>query len=569
MNPVFIGGAWPYANGSLHVGQIAALLPADVLARYFRLKGHPVLYVSGTDCHGTPITVRADREKVSPRVIADRYHSEFVDVFSRLGFSYDCYSRTDSPQHRRLVQTVFLALWQKGLLDKRTVSQVYCPSCSRFLPDRYIAGRCPLCGAAARGDQCDACTSLLNPEDLLDPACQLCGQKTQLRESEHFHLRLSESQTMLTAQLEQCDSQYRPNARQETARYLREGLQDRAITRDLDWGIPVPLPGYEGKKIYVWVDAVLGYLSASQSWAEQNGRDWRLFWAQEAQSWYVHGKDNIVFHTLILPALLDGFDPELKKPDHIVSSGYLTLEGQKISTSRNWAVWAADLLDSCPADSIRYFLISNNPEKRDADFSQHAFLSSHNGELLGAFGNFVYRTFAFVKKYRDGVTPNEPCDPAIRSAIEKTYSDCDALFAGAQVKKALERVFLLVRALNRFFDQRQPWRTRHDDPDDCDRSIATCLHGIVNLAQLLEPFLPFSCARIRQDLGITDAGSWAYVDCPCGRIITRPTPLYQRYDTIAPWRSKGKAAGDSDRQDSNEQNGVVLHRVKVCDNKAG
>lgn len=569
MNPVLIGGAWPYANGSLHVGQIAALLPADVLARYFRLKGHPVLYVSGTDCHGTPITVRADREKVSPRQIADRYHHEFKEVFTRLGFSFDCYSRTDSPQHRRLVQSVFLQLWHSGLLDKRTVSQVYCPSCSRFLPDRYVIGRCPHCGAAARGDQCDACTSLLNPEDLLDPACQLCGQKTQLRDSEHFYLRLSAFQAMLTAQLEQNQDQYRHNARQETARYLREGLQDRAITRDLDWGIPVPLPGYENKKIYVWVDAVLGYLSASQAWAEQNDGDWHRFWAQDAQAWYVHGKDNIVFHTLILPALLAGYDPDLKRPDHIVSSGYMTLEGQKISTSRNWAVWAADLLDRFPADSIRYFLISNNPEKRDADFSLPSFLASHNGELLGAFGNFVYRTFAFVKQYRDGVTPNEPCDPAIRSAIEQTYRDCDALLTGAQIKKALERVFELVRALNRYFDQCQPWRTRHDDPDACDRAIATSLHGIVNLAQLLDPYLPFSCARIRQDLGIAEVAGWAYLDCPCGRIIADPAPLYPRFDTNKPQAGTGGSGEARVKRAGHAPDGLVFRRVKVCDNKAG
>ncbi len=528
MQPVFIGGAWPYANGQLHIGQIAALLPGDVLARYHRQNGRPVLYVSGTDCHGTPIAVRAEREKTDPATLAGRYHASFADVFRRLGFSYDHYGRTDDPRHVRLVQDIFSRLLANGLLEERTVLQAACPACHRFLPDRYVLGRCPGCGANARGDQCDACTRLLSPEDLLDPVCSVCGAPVKQQETRHFYLRLPALAASLERDTAASEAGFRVNARQETWRYLREGLTDRAVTRDLNWGVPVPLSGWENKRIYVWIDAVLGYLSASQAWAEQSGQDWKPFWQPDAAAWYVHGKDNIVFHSLILPALLLGACPDLKRPDHIVSSEYLTLEGEKISTSRGHVIDAADLLDCCQADAVRYGLLANNPEKRDADFTLHAFVAGHNGELVGAFGNLVQRTFAFVFQYRDAVTPNEPCDTSVRRQIEETYQTCGALLERAEIRKSLEQAFLLVRRLNVYFDREKPWQTRHDDPTACDRALATCLHGICNLAQLLSPFLPFAGASIRRALQITALPGWSYVDCPCGRILEKPEPLFGR-----------------------------------------
>ena len=530
MNPVFIGGAWPYANGSLHIGHLAALLPGDVLARYFRQKGHPVLYVSGSDCHGTPIAVRARQEHCQPEEIASRYHQEFVQIFNDLGFSYDCYSRTDDPGHTSLVQDVFKVLLERGFLEERLVSQVYCPGCRQFLPDRYVFGTCPHCGARSRGDQCDACTSLLDAVDLIDKHCQQCGSLTTERISSHFYFRLSSFQDLLTELLDRSGSDYRQNARNETTRYLRSGLQDRAVTRDMDWGIRVPLAGYEDKRIYVWIDAVLGYLSASQRWSQLSGKDWRPYWTDSAQSWYVHGKDNIPFHSLILPALLQGYDPQLKKPDHLLSSEYLTLEGRKISTSRKWAVWIRDLLADYPVDAIRYYLLTNSPEKRDADFSRQAFLQCHNGELVGTFGNFVNRTFQFVKKFRDGVTPNEQCDETVQTAINQTYLDSGRLIESGEIKSALERIFVLIRQLNQYFDREKPWSTRHTDPDACDRTLATCLHGIVNLAQLLGPFLPFAAGQIQAELKLEQQGGWTYQPCPCGRLLGDVTHLFPRLD---------------------------------------
>ena len=532
MQSIFIGGAWPYANGSLHIGHLAALLPGDVLARYFRQKGHPVLYVSGSDCHGTPIAVRARQEHCRPEEIASHYHQEFDQIFRDLGFSYDCYSRTDLNEHATLVQDVFRILLEKDLLVEKQASQVYCPGCSQFLPDRYVIGTCPHCGAPSRGDQCDACTSLLEAVDLIDKHCQQCGSLTTERISSHFYLRLSIFQDFLTDQLTRNGRGYRQNARHETARYLREGLPDRAVTRDMDWGVQVPLTGYEHKRIYVWIDAVLGYLSASQRWSQLSGKDWRPYWTDSAQSWYVHGKDNIPFHSLILPALLQGYDPQLKKPDHLLSSEYLTLEGRKISTSRNWAVWIRDLLADYPADSVRYYLLTNNPEKRDADFSRQAFVQCHNGELVGAFGNFVNRIFQFLKKYRDGVTPNEPCDEIIQTSINLAYQDSGTLIEAGEIKAALERIFQLIRQLNQYFDREKPWVTRHTDPDACDRALATCLHGIVNLSQLFGPYLPFVSSRIRQDLQLQADPGWFYAPCPCGRVLGEVTLLFPRLEPI-------------------------------------
>ena len=531
--PIFIGGAWPYANGSLHVGQMAALLPGDVLARYFRQLGHPVLYVSGSDCHGTPISVRAAREQRSPHDVAAQYHQEVAAAFNRLGISYDCYSRTDQPQHHRVVQDIFTRLQQNGWLEARSRDQVWCPGCARFLPDRYVNGTCPHCHAAARGDQCDYCTRLLNPEDLLDPHCQLCAGPTELRTSRQQVFLLSKLQLFLEDELQRLASGYRRNAYQETLRYFKEGLQDRDASRDLDWGVPLPGQSGPSPTVYVWIDAVLGYLSASQAWSEKTGGDWRRFWQEPAQAWYVHGKDNIPFHTIILPALLQAAVPELKRPDRIISSEYMTLEGRKISTSANWAIRVNDLLERYPADSIRYSLLANGPEKRDADFSWTDFVHSHNGELVGAFGNFVQRTLVFIIRYRDGNNAGLACDPQVRDAIDKTYVESGNQIEAGEFKAALTTIFQLVHTLNRYFDQEKPWLTRHEQAEVCDAALATCLHGIANLSQLLAPFLPFSCQSIRETLDLAPEPAWYYIDCPVIQQLKKADILFPRIDMTA------------------------------------
>ncbi|MFC4810368.1 methionine--tRNA ligase [Paenibacillus sp. GCM10023250] len=530
MATIFIGGAWPYANGSLHLGRLASVLPGDVLARYFRLKGGRVLYVSGSDCHGTPVEVQAIREGVEPGDIADRYHAEFAECFARLGFSYDLYTRTDQPVHRRVVQELFGKLLANGRLYKKSAMQTYCETDRRFLPDRYVEGTCPVCGNRARGDQCDYCSTLLDPSDLLDRTCKLCGNPPVERETDHYYLALSRFQEALAAYAARSEG-WKDNAVQQTKRYLEEGLQDRAATRDLAWGIDVPLDGFEGKKIYVWIEAVIGYLSASRQWSEETGGGWEPFWLDGQDpitAYYVHGKDNIPFHTLIWPALLMGAGG-LHLPDRIVSSEYMTLEGKKFSTSNNWAVWVPDVLSRYQPDSVRYFLLANGPEKRDADFSWREFIHSHNGELLGAFGNFVNRTLAFVAKSFDGRIPDGRLDPEWADVIARLYADAGALIEEGRFKEALESIFAFIRSANKYYDERKPWAQIKTSREDCGETLHACTQMIVNLSRLLEPFLPFACGKIRGFLAL-DTPAWHPASVPAGRPVERLELLFERID---------------------------------------
>ncbi len=513
---ILIAGAWPYANGPLHIGHIAALLPGDVLARYHRLKGDNVCYVSGCDCHGTPISIAAEREGVPPGVVADRWHADFVSCFERLGFTYDLYTKTSDAHHVAFVQGLHRAMYASGLVDERQTEQAWCERCGRFLPDRFVRGRCPRCGEAARGDQCEACGEVLEPERLLEPVCALCGQAIAFRPSRHLFLCLSALQGFLSGYLARA-THWRKNALGLTARYVQEGLPDRTLTRDLDWGIDVPKEGYEGKKIYIWAENVLGYLSASKHWCDDNGQDWDAFWrSDDARHYYVHGKDNVPFHTVILPALLQAAGG-YHLPDRVASSEYLTLEGRKISTSANWAVWAGDLLDRYDADSIRYFLIANGPEKRNSDFTFREFIHSHNAELLGAFGNLVNRTLAFAARYLGNRIPGGAPDAAVAQRVCSAFQTCGRLIEELEFKAALDEAFELVRELNRFYDERRPWVTRTADPAQCSADIGTCAWAIANLSRLLEPFLPFSCARIRAMLGLGEP-AWGPEDLPAGEL---------------------------------------------------
>ncbi|WP_337101204.1 methionine--tRNA ligase [Paenibacillus sp. YIM B09110] len=532
MSAVFIGGAWPYANGSLHLGRAASLIPGDVIARYSRAKGEQVLYVSGSDCHGTPVEVQAIQANVAPGEIADRYHNEFVECFRQLGFTYDLYTRTDDANHHRIVQEIFLKLLDQGYLYKKTVQQTYCETDKRFLPDRYVEGICPKCGNQARGDQCDYCSSLLDPSNLIERKCKLCGNPPTVKSTEHFYIEISRFQKELEQYAEQAKG-WKDNAVQMTARYLTEGLQDRAVTRDLSWGVDVPVEGFEGKKIYVWIEAVSGYLSASKQWAANTGGNWETFWTKDhAQitAYYVHGKDNIPFHTVIWPALLLGLGG-LHLPDRILSSEYMTLEGKKFSTSNNWAVWLPDLLSRYHPDSIRYFLIANGPEKRDTDFSWREFIHSHNGELLGAFGNFVNRNLAFIVKSFDGRVPEGGLTLIQTNELNTLYEKTGALIEAGQLKEALELIFQYVRLSNKFFDECKPWKQWHENREACAHTLHACVQMIANLAQFLQPFIPFSCDKIRKFLGLGQP-EWQLTFVPANRQIEGLELLFERIETV-------------------------------------
>lgn len=503
MKNIVIGGAWPYANGSLHIGHIAALLPGDILARYYRAKGERVFYVSGSDCHGTPITIRAKQENSTPEAISEYYHTEFCEDFQRLGFSYDLYTKTSAEKHKQFVTDFHWQLYTSEYIKEKTVKQAYCPTCRKVLTDRLVTGLCPVCGAYTRGDQCDACGEVLDADTVLDPKCAECKTPLTFGDTTQLFLEITRLKPRLTAFLE-AHPYWRKNAVAFTKRYLNEGLRDRAITRDLDWGIDVPKPGYEDKKIYIWAENVLGYLSATAALCAERDIDFHEVFGENARHYYVLGKDNIPFHTIILPSLLLAHGDGLRLPDDIISSEYVTLEGRKISTSQNWAVWAKDLVNDYHPDTIRYFFIANGPEKRDTDFTWREFKEQNNSELIGAWGNFVNRTLAFIVKYLDNRIPCSAIDDEITKQINTAYTSVGQKIENGAFKDALSDIFEIVRFGNKYYDSNQPWKTRKDDEEKCRHTLCNCTYLIANLAVLLQPFLPFSSGRIIGWLGLTD-----------------------------------------------------------------
>lgn len=598
MRRILIGGAWPYANGSLHIGHVAGLLPGDVLARYHRAAGDQVWFVSGSDCHGTPVAIRAKQEGKTPREISDHYHEEFTECFEKLGFSYDCYTKTSSREHIDFIQRFHKKLYESPYVYEKESPQAFCECCNTFLADRFVTGLCPKCSAPARGDQCDECGTVLEPENLERPVCAVCGNPIRFKPSKHLYIAISKLEKELKDLVDR-HPEWRKNAIAFTNKYISEGLRDRALTRDLEWGIPVPKEGYENKTIYIWAENVLGYLSASEvavkkiesaanpgdltalsanSTAPSTEEPARRTGARYASLWdskdpdcihyYVHGKDNIPFHTIILPALLIANGDGWRLPDRIISSEYCTLEGRKISTSRNYAIWLKDLLDQFDADSIRYYFLANGPEKRDADFSWNDYVLSHNGELLGAYGNFVNRTLAFVTKYYDGIVPSshlasesptlvssassvnvapardktleETCippargetlqdaDPTILARLKNLYASVGKQIESGNFRDAIHEIFEFVHFANKYFDTEQPWITRTADPEKCKDTIFQCVRIIANLAALLAPFLPFSSEKISRWLG-TDL-TWEVHDVPAGHALPATEILFQRID---------------------------------------
>ncbi len=527
MKNILIAGAWPYANGSLHIGHVAGLLAGDVLARYHRAKGDRVCYVSGSDCHGTPVALRAKREGLTPWEVSDRFHEEFSRCFQWLGFGYDLYSKTSSEEHIRFVQEFHEKLYGSPYVYEKEVPQAYCEGCKSFLADRFVTGKCPVCGEAARGDQCDACGEVLEPEQLIEPVCAVCGERISFRNTRHLYIAISRLEKELKAYVESHEN-WRKNAVALSKRYIEEGLRDRALTRDLDWGIDVPRKGYEDKKIYIWAENVLGYLSLSRLVAKERGWDFKELWGEEARHYYVHGKDNIPFHTIILPALLLAEGEDWHLPDHIISSEYLTLEGKKISTSQNYAIWVKDLIGRYEADSLRYYLLANGAEKRDADFSWQGFITSHNNELLGAWGNFVNRTLIFITKYLDGRVPEGILEKGLEEEIDRLYEKIGKKVEGGRLKEAIDDIFAFVRFSNKYFDLGKPWITRNTSLRDCQDTLYNCVQLIVNLAVLLKPFLPFSSEKV---LGwfLLDS-SWKRKTVPTGFVIPETEILFRRID---------------------------------------
>ncbi|TME93237.1 MAG: methionine--tRNA ligase [Chloroflexi bacterium] len=510
---VFVAPAWPYANGPRHIGHLAGFaVPADVLARFERLRGSRVLMASGTDEHGTPITYEADKKGVAPREFVDENNAIIVEDLRRLGMTYDIFTRTTTANHYRVTQDMFLKLYEKGYLVKKTQMGAIDPTSGRTLPDRYIEGKCPICGFPdARGDQCDNCGNQLDPIDLINPHQRGSDAPVEFRETEHFFFDLPAFGEQLKGWIEQHDS-WRPNVRKYSLEFVRN-LKPRAITRDLDWGVPVPLPGWEDnphKKIYVWFDAVIGYLSASIEWAQQRGEPdaWKDWW-QNPDSWhyYVMGKDNITFHTVLWPAILMGVG-ELELPDEIVASEYLNMSGRKLSTSRGGQIiFVRDFLDRFDADALRYYLMIAGPENQDTDFTWDEFVRRNNDELVATWGNLVHRTLVNAHRNFGAVPKPQSLTPADRGLIEEIESGLDHVAANleqARFQNALKLVMGMAAKVNVYLGTEQPWHAIKTDRERAGTVLYVALRCVDNLKTMLSAFLPFSSQRLHTMLGYQD-----------------------------------------------------------------
>jgi len=536
---IFIGVAWPYANGPLHLGHIAgAYLPADIFARYHRLKGNDVLMVSGSDQHGAPITIRAEQESTTPQKVADKYHRQFLECWQKLGVSFDLFTTTHTENHAQVTQDIFLTLLNKGYIYKDRTLQAYCPKCQRFLPDRYLEGTCPHCGfPKARGDECDECGKPLNPLELEEAHCYLCSTPVRFESSEHFFLRLTSFQDKLKEWVKK-QTHWRHSVLGTTWKFLDEGLKDRAITRDLDWGIPIPQSGFEHKRIYVWFEAVIGYLSASKEWAKLHGDDsaWQDFWQGDSKSFYFIGKDNVFFHTLIWPAMLMGYG-SLNLPYDVPANEFLTIEGRKLSTSRNWAVWLPDYLERYEPDSLRYALAANMPEAGDSDFSWHEFLRRNNNELVATYGNLAHRVLTFAYRNFNGAVPiSGELDGQSQELLHKcetTLDSVDSLLYRCNFKKAVGEAMSLAQEANRYLDEQAPWKTIKKEPQTSAKSVYTVLSLLSTLKTIFYPFLPFSSEKLHKFLGfdgsVKEAG-WKVQPLPPGQKLRQPHPLFIKLD---------------------------------------
>lgn len=523
---ILIGGAWPYANNSLHLGHLAGLISGDILARYHRINGDNVLYVSGTDCHGTPITERAKKEGRTPKEIADQYHEEFSKTFQAMDFSYDLYSKTETEYHAKKVQEIFKKLYDNGYIYEKIEPQAYCEKCNKFLQDREIQIKCPECGEITKADQCDNCGHTPSVEELKDGVCLVCGSKAVEKDNKNLYFALSKFQDIIQANTDKCKQFWRVNARNETEKYLKQGLKDRAVTRDLDWGIKIPLPGYETKRMYVWIEAVLGYLTDKMKLSEENGFNWEDFWKEGHNNkiYMCHGKDNIVFHSIIFNGLLAGLEDNFHLVDVIVSTEYLNINDEKISKSKGNGITALEMLEKYNTDSLRFHIINNGPEKKDTNFTIEEFERTHNNEILNKFGNLVNRTLRFKELTQ---IPNGKLDEQAKIEIENTYKEVSNLIENLEFRAATQKVMDLVEYANKFYDENKPWIQKKEDIESFNNTIYTCAVIIANLSNLFEPFMPKSCKKIREYLKIQNP-QWSFTTIEDGIKLENIEPLFNR-----------------------------------------
>ncbi|MDR6920333.1 methionine--tRNA ligase [Chryseobacterium sp. 2987] len=515
-NRKMITAALPYANGPVHIGHLAGVyIPADVYARFQRRSGKEVAFICGSDEHGIPITIRAKKEGVTPQDIVDKYHEIIKKSFSDLGISFDEYSRTTSKKHYETSQDFFKVLYEKGKFTEEISEQYFDEQAGEFLADRYIVGTCPNCGNEnAYGDQCEKCGSTLSPSELINPKSMLSGNIPVLKETKNWYLPLNEYEDFLNEWIiEGHKDDWKPNVYGQVKSWLNDGLKPRAMTRDLNWGVPVPLPNAEGKVLYVWFDAPIGYISFTQEWAEKNGKDWKDYWQSE-NSDLVHfiGKDNIVFHCIIFPSMMKAHGDYIM-PKNVPAFEFLNLENDKISTSRNWAVWAHEYVEDFPGqqDVLRYALLSSAPETKDNNFTWKDFQTKNNSELVGIFGNFINRVAVLIHKYYDGVVPQGDINSPELQEINKAAREISGFLENYEFRNALSALMNLARFGNQYLQTEEPWKTIKDSPEKAAQSLFVGAQIAVALAQLCEPFMPFSSEKLLTMFNVEQV-SWSDVE---------------------------------------------------------
>ncbi len=593
---ILVAVAWPYTNGARHIGHVAGFgVPSDVFARYHRLRGNDVLMVSGTDEHGTPNLIMADREGLTPKETVDKYNAIIAKDLHDLGLTYDCFTRTTTRNHYRVAQDVFKTLYDKGYLVKKTAMGAFQAATGRTLPDRYIEGTCPICGFPdARGDQCDNCLNQLDPIDLISPRSKIDGTAPIFKETEHFYLDLPAFADALAKWISKREH-WRPNVKNFSLNYIKD-LKPRPVTRDIDWGVPIPLPDWENrpdKKMYVWFDAVIGYFSASVEWARNAGRPdaWRDWWQDAAaKHFYFMGKDNIVFHTTIWPAILLGYGNggevagarglPLQLPYNVVSSEFLTMEGRKFSSSRDIAIYVNDFLSRYDPDPLRYYLTIAGPETNDTDFTWAEFLRRNNGELVATWGNLVHRTLTNAHRHF-GAVPDagelRDDDRAVIAAVQAGFTGVGDAIEGARFRAGLAEAMRLAALVNQYLAVHEPWKIMSSDRGRAGTVLYTALRCIDDLKILLTPFLPFTCQRLHESLGYDGviagqpefrtvaedgaphrvltgdytswSGRWMPTDLGPGQKLREPRALFKKLDDsivaseLALMEERAKAAG--------------------------
>jgi methionyl-tRNA synthetase len=533
LSKVFITCALPYANGPTHLGHLrSTYIPADVYARYNRMTGRDVLFVCATDEHGTPIAVKAEKEGKSPKEIAGRYYQMIKKDLESCNISLDNFSRTTDPLHYEIAQNFFLTLYNKDYIYEKAIKQPYCDECNRFLPDRYVEGICPYCnGEGARGDHCEVCGRHLDPIQLQDPHCLICNTTPEIRESTQYYFRLSQFEDEIKTWI--VNNQELPvNVKNYALQWIKEGLKDWILTRDMEWGIPVPLKEAKGKIIYVWLEALLEYITSAVIWSRENKKSWKEYWDDKA----VHfiGKDIIYHHSIFWPALLMAYDCKL--PYTIIAGEYLSLEGQKMSTSKNWVIWTSDFLKDFEPDILRYYLLVNAPLTRDTDFSWEDFQRRINDELADVLGNFLHRTFSFTTRFYQGKIP-EPAeldeyDDKMLNLLQVTPAKISAYIENFKFREGLVELIKVAKSGNKYFNDKEPWKNIKSCPHKAENCLYICNQMAKMISVLLKPYLPDKSREIIEILNIEEELNWesASQKLPPGHEINNPSPIFTKIE---------------------------------------